>query len=274
MHKRCVNTEESRCINLDSHRRLPSPSGLRQSMPSSSIDSCARVSETLPLSACGHTNRPRSSRFENRQSPSPSNHKQLDQIAAPATKSKHMAGERSLFERRLHQRAQPGEAAPHVGHARRNPDLRVRRRRDHASRHPQHRTQSSGVHRTRDANLPSRQRQLDRTSEATAAVYSGLACTSNELAGRHLASTRDRQQPHARRFEIASACEGCALKLSGLVQLAPVKHLVGVDSMSLRHGRNRYAGSASRFHDQPLLLSRPELTFPSSPHNRLSGFPW
>src|SRR5438132_51469 len=52
-------------------------SGRRQSMPSSSIDNCARVSATVPLLACGHTKRPRSKRFENRQSPSPSNHKTL-----------------------------------------------------------------------------------------------------------------------------------------------------------------------------------------------------
>ena len=29
-------------------------------MPSSSIESCARLSETTPRSACGHTKRPRS----------------------------------------------------------------------------------------------------------------------------------------------------------------------------------------------------------------------
>ena len=47
-------------------------SGRRQSMPSSSIDSCARVSATVPLVACGHTKRPRSNRFANRHNPSPS----------------------------------------------------------------------------------------------------------------------------------------------------------------------------------------------------------
>ena len=41
-------------------------SGRRQSMPSNNIDNCARVSDTLPLAACGHTKRPRSSRFANR----------------------------------------------------------------------------------------------------------------------------------------------------------------------------------------------------------------
>ncbi len=52
-------------------------SGLRQSIPSSSIDNCARVNATVPFSALGHTNRPRSNRLANRQSPSPSNHKSL-----------------------------------------------------------------------------------------------------------------------------------------------------------------------------------------------------
>src|SRR5436309_8481380 len=47
-------------------------SGCRQSIPSSSIDNCARVNETVPLVACGHTKRPRSSRFANRHNPSPS----------------------------------------------------------------------------------------------------------------------------------------------------------------------------------------------------------
>jgi hypothetical protein len=47
--------------------------GLLQSMPSSSIDNCARRKETVPVVAWGHTKRPRSSRFWNRHSPSPSN---------------------------------------------------------------------------------------------------------------------------------------------------------------------------------------------------------
>lgn len=43
--------------------------GMRQSIPSSSIDSCAGVSETLPDSACGQTKRPDSSRLANRHRP-------------------------------------------------------------------------------------------------------------------------------------------------------------------------------------------------------------
>jgi hypothetical protein len=37
--------------------------GMRQSIPSSSIESIAGVSETTPSLACGHTNLPRSSRL-------------------------------------------------------------------------------------------------------------------------------------------------------------------------------------------------------------------
>lgn len=51
--------------------------GCRQSIPSSNIDNCARVSDTVPVSAFGQTNLPRSKRFENRQRPSPSNHSSL-----------------------------------------------------------------------------------------------------------------------------------------------------------------------------------------------------
>jgi hypothetical protein len=43
--------------------------GCRQSIPSSSIDSCAAVSETLPFYACGQMKRPRSKRFAIRHNP-------------------------------------------------------------------------------------------------------------------------------------------------------------------------------------------------------------
>ena len=52
-------------------------STLRQSMPSKSIESCARLSCTVPLSAFGQMNRPRSRRLANRHRPSPSHHKSL-----------------------------------------------------------------------------------------------------------------------------------------------------------------------------------------------------
>src|SRR3954454_5194345 len=47
--------------------------GLRQSIPSSSIESCARDRHTVPSVACGQMNRPFSNRFANRHRPSPSN---------------------------------------------------------------------------------------------------------------------------------------------------------------------------------------------------------
>ena len=40
--------------------------GRLQSMPSSSIDSCARLNDTAPWSACGQMKRPRSRRLANR----------------------------------------------------------------------------------------------------------------------------------------------------------------------------------------------------------------
>src|ERR1035438_10515895 len=46
-------------------------------MPSSNIESCARVRQTVPSVACGQINRPRSRRLANRHRPSPSHHKSL-----------------------------------------------------------------------------------------------------------------------------------------------------------------------------------------------------
>ena len=51
--------------------------GARQSMPSNSMDNCARVKCTRPDCACGQMNRPRSSRLANRHNPSPAHHSNL-----------------------------------------------------------------------------------------------------------------------------------------------------------------------------------------------------
>ena len=51
--------------NVGAHVR----SGRRQSMPSRSINTCADVSATVHVAVTGQTKRPRSIRFENRQSP-------------------------------------------------------------------------------------------------------------------------------------------------------------------------------------------------------------
>ena len=69
--------ERKTATNLMFYRALSYPTvvgfqlfcGMRQSIPSSSIDSWDGLMLTLPFFAAGHTNRPRSSRFENRHAP-------------------------------------------------------------------------------------------------------------------------------------------------------------------------------------------------------------
>ena len=51
---------------------VPPSRSVSDRIPSHNIDSCARVSDTAPLVACGHTIRPRSRRLRNRHIPSPS----------------------------------------------------------------------------------------------------------------------------------------------------------------------------------------------------------
>ncbi len=51
--------------------------GCRQSIPSSNIESCAALSDTLPLCACGQIKRPRSKRLAIKQRPVPSHHNTL-----------------------------------------------------------------------------------------------------------------------------------------------------------------------------------------------------
>ncbi len=58
---------------------------------------------------------------------------ELHQIAALAAKHKHIARERSLAERRLHDRRQPVHALSHVGNAGGDPHARARGQRDHRS---------------------------------------------------------------------------------------------------------------------------------------------
>ena len=74
------NVHEYRGISLVNQTAISGVqvlSGLRQSMPSSSIESCARVRQTVPSVACGQMNRPRSNRLANRHRPSPSNQRSL-----------------------------------------------------------------------------------------------------------------------------------------------------------------------------------------------------
>ncbi len=108
-------------------------------MPSSSIASCAGVSDTLPSFAAGQTNRPRSSRFTNRQAAWPSH-----QITFTRSPHEEMPGERVLLQRRLGLRRQRREAPAHVRHPGRQPDLRGARDRDHPDSPRSSRASASG----------------------------------------------------------------------------------------------------------------------------------
>ena len=111
----------SRCST--SHFRVQLRRGARQSMPSSSIDNCAAVSTTDPSFACGHKNRPRSSRLANRHNLAvPPQH--LDQIAAATTEHEQRAAMR-VEAKVVDPRRQPVKAFPHVGDAARQIDADI-----------------------------------------------------------------------------------------------------------------------------------------------------
>lgn len=119
-------------------------SGIRQSIPSSSMDNCAGVSATLPSLAEGQTNRPFSSRFTSCHwsaiGPSdngdagaltvPPDH--LHEVAPATTEHEEMPGERVLLQHRLGLRRERRKAFAHVGDPRRKPDPRIDWYRDHA----------------------------------------------------------------------------------------------------------------------------------------------
>jgi hypothetical protein len=107
--------------------------GIRQSIPSSSIDSWARLSTTTPSSARGQTNRPRSRRLANRHSPSPSHHNSLTRSPRRPRKQNTWPQKRILPEHGLRLRRQTVETLAHVGGAGRQPHPGARRQRVHRS---------------------------------------------------------------------------------------------------------------------------------------------
>lgn len=68
----------------------------------------------------------------------------LDEISAPTTEDKQMAGERILLQRLFGLRCQRRESAPHVGHTSGKPDTRVRWNRYHTERPRMSRASASG----------------------------------------------------------------------------------------------------------------------------------
>ncbi len=100
-------------------------------MPSNSIESCARLRETVPLSAFGQMNRPRSSRLAKRQRPSPSNHNSFTISPRRPRKTNTWPENGCLLKYRLHLRAQPLKAATHIRHAGCEPDACAAAQLDH-----------------------------------------------------------------------------------------------------------------------------------------------
>ena len=101
--KHAQNPHEYRGITLINHTAISGVHvlcGRRQSMPSSSIESCARVRQTVPSVPCGQMNRPLSRRLAKRQRPSPSNHKSFTMSPLRPRKYENVAGERLLVAAR------------------------------------------------------------------------------------------------------------------------------------------------------------------------------
>jgi len=119
------------CVNQTATSGVQVLCGLRQSMPSSNIESCARVRQTVPSVACGQMKRPLSKRFAKRHRPSPSHHKSFTMSPLRPRKTKNVSGERLLLKHRLHLRAQAIQTTTHVGHPGGEPYLRSSTKIDH-----------------------------------------------------------------------------------------------------------------------------------------------
>jgi hypothetical protein len=89
--------------------------GRLQSMPSSSIDSCAAVNETTPPSACGQTKRPRLQPLGEQTQAIAAPPQQLDPIASAAAEDEDVSRKRILGQLGGDLRGQPIEALAHVG---------------------------------------------------------------------------------------------------------------------------------------------------------------
>ena len=107
--------------------------GMRQSMPSSSIDSCAGVSDTLPDVGLRPDEAAALESLGQQHQALAVEPQHLEDVAAAAAEDEDVAAERVLGERGLHQRGQAVEALPHVGVAGGEPHARARGQADHAA---------------------------------------------------------------------------------------------------------------------------------------------
>ena len=108
-------------MNQPTANGLQVRTGARQSIPSSSIDSCAGVTVTLPPDADGHTKRPRSRRLANRHAPWPS-HQIIFTKSPASTEHEQMPAIGIRLEHPFGLRREAREALAHVRHAARQPD--------------------------------------------------------------------------------------------------------------------------------------------------------
>ena len=134
IHKIRMNTGESRCVNHTAISGVQVLCGLRQSMPSRSIESCARVRQTVPSVACGQMNRPRSRPLGKQTQAVAVEPQKLDDVASATSKNEDVSGERLLFKHGLHLRTQAIETTTHIGHAGGDPYPRSGAKFDHLRR--------------------------------------------------------------------------------------------------------------------------------------------
>ena len=212
--------------------------GRRQSMPSSSIDSCARLNDTAPSSACGQMKRPRSRRLANRQSPSPSHHSSLTRSPRRPRKTKtwpeygscsNTVCATALSPVKPRRRSvTPAAIQMCVPLGRRN----HRPTRSRISR------RLFGVHRSFDADTGSSDLHHD---------HARVKLRGRLLPTHHLADSH-RHQLRYRRLRLQPPLA---------IQLSPMEHLVGVHPMLPGDHGDRRSRLQRLFHDLTPLLLRP-----------------
>jgi hypothetical protein len=116
-------------------------------MPSRSIESCARESDTVPLSAFGQM-KPAALQALGKQAKTVTiKPETLDDVASSAAEDEDMARKRLLLQYGLHLRTEAVKAAAHIRHARGDPDPGSCRKLDHLPK-------LSRIERTRTGSAP------------------------------------------------------------------------------------------------------------------------
>src|SRR5437660_442933 len=227
-------------------------------MPSNSIDNCARVSETVPPVACGHTKRPRSSRFANKHKPSPSNQRTL--MRSPRRpRNTNTCPENGLCSSFV------CTCALRPVKRRRKSVTPPRSRFAFSLAMPscpqtlQHHPHQGGIGVALDPHLCLPQFDVNR-----AGLWLGKARdTFFDYDRRRLALAHPhRQQLDPRLLLPKSSCQ---------VESPPTKYLISVHTMRPRYPRHRCAWRQCLFHDPPLLRNASSLSLSCSRALFVSG---